>query len=1160
MGKLRTIVNKYISGAADEETNELERVQREIENSKYRLAAVGQDADTSSFNPLSTLLKVLVRPGYAGMNTIREFTDPSAGATPDDFDPGTAFLRGLVGEESPTGKEVAISLGFSDQPLFSTSVGGVDISPSPAGIAGFAGEVLNPLDILNWLAPGVGKAGKWGSQAVTKGMPLLEKTFGREVAEELVSKLGVDSKGNYNKWLEGLGSLTREGNPSIPTVGTLVDQIAMRANSMGIEKGINPEAISQLLVDTMQKRGLTAASRAQEYPKYALKFGMNVPFTNKQLFRPVDIPGTQTVASVLSKLGNKVMSTPFGQALGTSFSTKFAPDSVPNSVWTSLLRSGAERPKVDLEVLNNMQGLPGWELMEGKEAYKQVKEGMISMKSVSTEREQRFQEVVDEAFKGTTDQERKDILRAAIYPDVEVAPHLQVPLQLFKDWRTQVSKDYASLGVTFTPLEDYVPFIPVGKPLTKSEAQLLKGIFGTGIKKLQQGDMLDLLKGADSSLLPRTTRAVDPASINQLLGREWLTEDAAVAMARRGIKAIRGQEATKFLQDMAEKFGFEVEDIGSLKHLPEGYVVITPRPESSGRVVLDPLKSIEDRAIILPEEFVKAYNEYTDLMFHPEAQAKMLKFLDQSTRAYKTLAYMWNPGHIPRDMMSNIFNLWLMGVRNPASYMDGMEVMRTASQILKSKPLEQRVSEAGIDVSELKVENEIVLANRTDVPEVLRDAEKVIKKEGKATISLLEKRLGLSIPEARQALRTLTDMGILSKNDKGLWDIVGGPPSGIFAPVNLPPNFTEKMYSFPKWQGSASELYKALEMTGLVDSGSVLNEFLQAGSDWSFRMAPKGKLGKPIAAYTELMRKLTRINDNWARVSGAIDELKRGATLEQAVAKTKKFLFDYNDLTPFEQKFMKRVIPFYTWMRKNIPLQIEQLFKQPGKFATMAKIQNNLGTTPTEEDAPDFIKDQGGFLLGGKGGQGGTYIIPNLSYADIGKIPMSVKGLRELLANTNPLLRAPVEMAANTQLFSGQPLEQYPGEREQFPLNYLLERLGIVDKGQGPTIPSRTVGYLLNQIPQLRTMSTISNPDNPRQVARLVSILGGPQVYPQQWAKEAATYETRDKLRGQIRATEDRGIEVPTLRELLTSTKFKLKDPKNTKKSDTRKAVEKYLK
>ena len=50
---------------------------------------------------------------------------------------------------------------------------------------------------------------------------------------------------------------------------------------------------------------------------------------------------------------------------------------------------------------------------------------------------------------------------------------------------------------------------------------------------------------------------------------------------------------------------------------------------------------------------------------------------------------------------------------------------------------------------------------------------------------------------------------------------------------------------------------------------------------------------------------------------------------DQAAIHVKKHLFDYDNLSKFEKEFMRRGIPFYTWTRKNLALQLQTLSTKP---------------------------------------------------------------------------------------------------------------------------------------------------------------------------------------------------------------------------------------
>jgi hypothetical protein len=59
-------------------------------------------------------------------------------------------------------------------------------------------------------------------------------------------------------------------------------------------------------------------------------------------------------------------------------------------------------------------------------------------------------------------------------------------------------------------------------------------------------------------------------------------------------------------------------------------------------------------------------------------------------------------------------------------------------------------------------------------------------------------------------------------------------------------------------------------------------------------------------------------------------EVRGGASHAQAAEAVHKLHFDYDALTDFEKNVMRRLVPFYTFARKNLPLQLETALTQPG--------------------------------------------------------------------------------------------------------------------------------------------------------------------------------------------------------------------------------------
>lgn len=171
--------------------------------------------------------------------------------------------------------------------------------------------------------------------------------------------------------------------------------------------------------------------------------------------------------------------------------------------------------------------------------------------------------------------------------------------------------------------------------------------------------------------------------------------------------------------------------------------------------------------------------------------------------------------------------------------------------------------------------------------------------------------------------------------------------------------------------------------------------------------------------------------ENGDRLIHFVSQLRQGKSVDDAAYSSKKFLFDYGDLTGFEQSVMKRIFPYYTWLRKNARLQVSQLIENPEKFRQVAKIMQGIEhTTPEEERLdPDFVPDwaDGWLAMPWKvetteGKMENVLVSPAMPFMDLNRIPNPLKpmeSVRELFAQTAPLIKNPVELATNTNSFFG---------------------------------------------------------------------------------------------------------------------------------------------
>ncbi len=195
------------------------------------------------------------------------------------------------------------------------------------------------------------------------------------------------------------------------------------------------------------------------------------------------------------------------------------------------------------------------------------------------------------------------------------------------------------------------------------------------------------------------------------------------------------------------------------------------------------------------------------------------------------------------------------------------------------------------------------------------------------------------------------------------------------------------------------------------------------------------------------------IEDN-ARIMVALDKLTKNAKildpalrLDDAAKHSWKYLFQYDQLTGFEQGVAKRVFPFYTWMRKNIPLQVESLLDQPGTYSKMTKYYNALSSwddnrPENEKFLPSHMRDFGTFRVPdgvtewfskftGVKQPKNLYVNIDLPWKDLANV---MTPLRTMLNALSPAA-LPLQLGLNSKSFPepGTPIERFKGDLKPAP-------------------------------------------------------------------------------------------------------------------------------
>lgn len=222
---------------------------------------------------------------------------------------------------------------------------------------------------------------------------------------------------------------------------------------------------------------------------------------------------------------------------------------------------------------------------------------------------------------------------------------------------------------------------------------------------------------------------------------------------------------------------------------------------------------------------------------------------------------------------------------------------------------------------------------------------------------------------------------------------------------------------------------KAPELVDEMKKLGVINEGWYAKDISEEVISRVSKVGKwrtsinPLAqqnALFKLNKSVGSAIENNARMAHYLSMKDKGMSAEQAAQSVKKYLFDYGDLTKVERTIFKRAIPFYTWTRKNIPIQLEGLITQPAKYVLPHKIIEALEAgveVPDERYMSEYISENIPVRMRkNKDGNWEYFLLGNwLPYATA--LDVLSEPMQNLIRMSSPLVKTPYEYFANKSTF-----------------------------------------------------------------------------------------------------------------------------------------------
>ena len=168
--------------------------------------------------------------------------------------------------------------------------------------------------------------------------------------------------------------------------------------------------------------------------------------------------------------------------------------------------------------------------------------------------------------------------------------------------------------------------------------------------------------------------------------------------------------------------------------------------------------------------------------------------------------------------------------------------------------------------------------------------------------------------------------------------------------------------------------------------------------------------------------------ENNSRMAHWVQKMLDGNGAEASDASVRKYLFDYDELTEFEKKVMRNVIPFYTWSRKNIPLQIQAVFEDPARYQLAPKMMEMIEEFSHEWgdiEGPDYFQQQHMLRLPLMYNEQPAFVNPDLPFQSLQDIRVD-----PFVAGMTPFAKWMTEWWPKhaQSMFTDRPIERYPGE------------------------------------------------------------------------------------------------------------------------------------
>ena len=350
--------------------------------------------------------------------------------------------------------------------------------------------------------------------------------------------------------------------------------------------------------------------------------------------------------------------------------------------------------------------------------------------------------------------------------------------------------------------------------------------------------------------------------------------------------------------------------------------------------------------------------------------------------------------------------------------------------------------------------------------------------------------------------------------------------------------FSEGIESLSDSQKKTYQIWKEFTDSGIIDIAGKRADDLYDLPEGLAKLLKSDEGIKGAKWYDKLPAINAKMNQDFDTMSRLVTFMKGKDSpsflakldVADAAEAVRKVNFDPSMITEFENSVMKRLMPFYTFTKKNLAFQFDNLTKNGNRYYKMNKAYNkalDAATGGNSENVADYLKESMYIPIPVKGKDGNyTFIRATLPMSTLNEATSDPLGFG--VNALTPLIKLPIELATNTNAFTGLPIEKFEGEKSNsMPFDMSKKGEHILSSVSGFDVPLKNLGRFLEGVKTANDNDEGAIDAVGRGLTEMTTISANTET-----DKTNRMYEHLEDVENTIKKYEQQGYEFSTINEL----------------------------